>query len=88
MTVQPNDLRDILHKIRYDTTAIQAKITDALRYLDELNLTPRPETTCPHCGPIPGGAHALAEHLHISHDGPAPDHWKHLETLISSEDAA
>jgi hypothetical protein len=79
MTAQPSDLHDLLKKIRYDTTAIQAKITDALKVLNELHLPTQPTTPCPHCGLEMRGPRTLAEHLHVTHDGPVPDHYLAIE---------
>ena len=79
MTAQPSDLYDLLAKIRYDTTAIQAKVTDAFKILAELNLADQPTATCPRCGLAFRGPNTLAEHLHNSHDGPVPPHWEAIE---------
>jgi hypothetical protein len=80
MTAQPADLYDLLKKIRYDTTAIQAKVTDALKILNELNL-PEQETVACECGLKFRGPNTLAEHVHVSHDGPVPEHWLKAEAI-------
>ncbi len=82
MTVQPQDLYDLLLKIRYDTTAIQAKVTDALRTLNALNLPVNPPAECPHCGIELTGPIKLAEHLYQTHNGPTPEHWAALEQKV------
>ncbi|HEX5370052.1 MAG TPA: hypothetical protein VFY10_11610 [Dehalococcoidia bacterium] len=79
MTAQPADLYDLLNKIRYDTTAIQAKISDAFKILNELNLPDQPQAICPRCGLGFKGPNTLAEHIHNSHDGPVPAHWLAIE---------
>lgn len=80
MTTQPQDVYDLLMKIRYDATAIQAKVTDALAALNDLGLEARIGATCTHCGLDFRGPNTLAEHIHISHDGPVPQHWLDTET--------
>lgn len=87
MTAQPADLYEILKKIRYDTTAIQAKVTDALNVLNELHLPDQPRTKCPHCGIEVRGQRTLAEHLHVSHGGPVPAHLADAEKLIDERSA-
>jgi hypothetical protein len=67
MTAQPSDLYDLLNKIRYDTTAIQAKVTDALAILADLHLEEREVTKCPKCNIPLSGPRRLAEHLENVH---------------------
>jgi hypothetical protein len=81
MPIQPSDLYELLKKIRYDATAIQAKVTDALNLLSALNLPDQPTTPCPHCGLEVAGPRSLAEHLHNLHDGPVPEHYAAIEAL-------
>lgn len=82
MTAQPADLYELLKKIRYDATAIQAKITDALKLLGELNLPEQPQVECPNCGLPFKGTRTLAEHMHTSHGWPIPEHWAQLDERI------
>jgi hypothetical protein len=84
MPAQPSDLYELLKKIRYDATAIQAKVTDALNLLNELHLPDQPVTPCPHCGLETRGERSLAEHLHNVHDGPVPAHIAAAEALAES----
>lgn len=79
MTAQPADIYELLKKIRYDATAIQGKVTDALKLLGELNLPDQPSAECPHCGLEMRGERTLQEHLYNSHDGPVPDHYAAIE---------
>lgn len=81
MTAQPADVYELLKKIRYDATAIQAKVTDTLKLLGELNLQDAPTASCPHCGIEARGPRTLAEHLYLSHDGPVPEHFVSVETM-------
>jgi hypothetical protein len=81
MTVQPSDLYDVLRKLRYDLTAAQAKVTDALNILAALNLADVPAECCPACGLEFPGPNTLAEHLYVSHDGPEPELWLAAEAL-------
>lgn len=75
MTVHPQDVVETLKRIRYDLTAAQAKVTDALNYLGELNLPERDEARCPICDTKLKGPLSLAEHVYTSHDGPLPEHY-------------
>lgn len=76
MSTNPNDLVAALQKIRYDATAIQAKVTDALNMVAALNL-PNPEAVvCPCCGVVLKTERGLAEHLYRLHDRPVPEHWR------------
>lgn len=75
MTVQPEDLFEILKQIRKDLTSLQVRTTDALNTLTALNLPSRPKAWCPHCKSDFPGPRTLSEHLYTSHDGPEPDHW-------------
>ncbi len=63
---------EVLRKIRYDLTAAQTKVTDALSLLAAMNLPSRPSgEVCPQCGSeIKGGERALALHIQNVHDGP------------------
>lgn len=78
---EPADAYELLRKIRYDLTAAQAKVTDALNCLNAMKVPDRPKLECPHCGPYPGGARLLAEHVHVSHGGPLPQHWVDADGL-------
>lgn len=76
MTVEPDGLFELLRKIRYDCTAIQAKVTDALNLLAALNLPDTRAPRCGRCGYRPGvNMPSLAEHAHTAHGAPAPPHW-------------
>ena len=70
MPADPEDLRELLLKIRYDCTAIQAKVTDAMDLLARLNVPkPPPAHACPvsHCGVDRPTAELLVEHLENVH---------------------
>lgn len=66
------EIFEVLRKIRYDTTAIQAKITDALTMLANMNLpdTQTKNHICPkpHCRIGFHTAERLAEHMRNVHD--------------------
>jgi hypothetical protein len=73
------DLVAGLKKLRYDLTAMQARVSDLLDQAARLNLpTPRPHI-CPDCGLVFRSAPRLAEHLFQTHAGPLPDHWQAAE---------
>lgn len=66
------EIFELLRKIRYDATAIQAKVTDALNMLAAMNLPGlAPKHLCPSCGIGLPSERALAFHLQNVHDGPA-----------------
>lgn len=72
MNSQEPEIFELLRKIRYDATAIQAKVTDALNMLANMNLpaAKAPTHICPKCT---GGFHSeryLAFHMANVHDGP------------------
>lgn len=64
MPADVEDVRALLMKIRYDATAIQAKVTDALDQLARLPVkaTP-PGLACPSCGVSRSSEVALRDHL-------------------------
>lgn len=85
MTVQPADLYEMLKKVRYDATAIQGKVTDALNMLAELNLPTATELRCPHCDLPFRGRLPLDEHIYNSHGGPVPAHWEAIEARSAEQ---
>lgn len=77
---EASDVYELLKKIRYDATAIQAKVTDALKALSDLNLPDDAgRTLCPQCGATLRGPKTLAEHVYNSHGGPVPAHYESIE---------
>lgn len=66
-------------KLRYDLTAMQAKVTDLLNELAKLNLDHDHGPECPHCGIETRGPKTLAEHLYVCHGGPVPAHYADIE---------
>mgnify|MGYP001558574639 CR=1 FL=1 len=66
------EIFEILRKIRYDLTAAQTKVTEALNTLSLMNLPgPPPEFVCAKCGGSYPAEMALALHMQNVHDGPA-----------------
>lgn len=67
-------------RIRYDLTALQAKVTELIRMASQL---PEPDQhtrpRCPNCGLTLKGPRTLAEHTYHVHDGPEPEHWREDE---------
>lgn len=78
-----NDAEAILRALRYDLTAAQAKVTEALEVLARLDLPDPADTRCPTCGAGLRGKRSLAEHAYHSHDGPVPAHWIAAEAQAS-----
>ena len=70
MGSDPKDLENLLLKIRYDATAIQAKITAALEELANMNI-PKPakagSVPCLVCGVVRSSEIALLEHMENVH---------------------
>jgi hypothetical protein len=82
-------LAAVLKKARYDLTAAQAKISEALKMVASLDLpAPGERVPCPACGARLVGAMTLAEHVYVSHDGPVPAHWVALDAKIADEEEA
>jgi hypothetical protein len=84
-----HELYVLLRKIRYDLTALQAKVTDAFAMLDALHL-PLPDqgVRCPfpHCKLPMKGARSLELHIQNVHDGaPAPFSELELAELANEE---
>ena len=72
---------EVLTKLQYDLTSIQARLTDLKRNLAlELPSAP-PEHRCEPCGITFKSRFALAEHTYLSHGGPEPEHWAAAEAL-------
>lgn len=73
-------------RIRYDLTALQAKLTELIRMaalLPEPDQHARPR--CPACGLTLKGPRTLAEHVHYVHGGPKPKHWREIEQLAAAD---
>jgi len=79
---ESGDVFELLRKIRYDATAIQAKVTDAMRVLTDMNLPEPVAAVCPQCGLRCRGKVTLAEHLYVSHDGPLPEVYRRIDNLV------
>lgn len=74
----------LARKLRYDLTAMQAKVTDILAALGRLDLPDGRDTLeCPHCGPWHRSAELLAEHLYSVNPDvyPLPAHWAAADAL-------
>ena len=74
-----SDLLELARGLRYDLTAMQAKVTDLLNAIGELNLPDTTRSVCGQCGASFRGRLSLDEHLYVSHDGPEPPHWLKAE---------
>ena len=86
MSDPSNDLVAQLKRMRYDLTALQAKLSDALELAARVGPTPpRPRCQEPGCGVEMRGTHSLAEHVYLAHAGPVPAHWLVAEEQAVSE---
>lgn len=81
MSSSDRDIHALAMKIRYDLTSAQAKLTDLVDWIGQLNLNQPEPLTCPHCGPWHGSATQLAEHLYSVDPNryPVPPHWQQAE---------
>ncbi len=79
-------LSSVLRQIRYDLTAAQAKLTEAMRMVSTLDLDENAgdRVPCPKCGLRLLGERSIAEHLYASHDGPEPAHWLAIDQRIEA----
>lgn len=85
--IREHEARELLKKMRYDTTALQARITDMFRVLDKLDLPDPAEVSCPHCAVSFRSQVVLSEHVYHSHDGPVPETWLRAEALAAPDTA-
>lgn len=82
MPIQPEDIRTQLRSMREDLTRLQGRVTDALNMLNNLGLPEQGISyRCPTCNVPLRGPLSLAEHIHLSHDGPLPAHYLEAERL-------
>lgn len=81
-----HDLVVLLKKLRYDLTAMQAKVSDALNLAARLELPSPQAFVCQSCGIDMRAAAKLAEHLYHSHDGPLPAHYADAEARAADTD--
>ena len=87
--IEPEDheLVAMLKRIRYDLTAMQGKVTEALAMVGRAKLaTPTTSHVCPECKTAGithdlRGTMKLSEHRYHAHNGPLPDHWARAEQL-------
>ena len=68
MTVHPDDLFELLRKMRMDCSQLQARITEVAEMLAALDLKAPPDHQCPRCGVDCDNRLALLDHLVIVHD--------------------
>ena len=76
-----HEILELAKTIRYDLTALQAKLTELLRMAGNLQAPDASEHMCPTCQLHFQRLDKLAEHLYITHDGPEPPHWLRAEAL-------
>ena len=66
-----HEILQLAKKIRYDLTALQAKVSELLRMASNLKAPDPDSRTCPECGllaaSLPQGA-TLADHRYRAHD--------------------
>lgn len=73
------DIWQSADRLQMDIRAAQARLVELRGMLAQVDLPDPRKTACPHCGLRPAGPRTLAEHNHVSHDGPVPDHWLDIE---------
>lgn len=76
-------LAAVLKKLRYDLTACQAKLSEAMRMVATLDLDEGAgdRVPCPKCLVKLPGPRTLAEHDYQTHGGPMPAHYHAIEAL-------
>lgn len=79
---------EVITKLQYDLTSIQARLTDLKRNLALELPEALPSHRCELCGVDLSGPKRLAEHSYLSHGGPEPEHWRTAETLATDARAA
>lgn len=77
MAQRDHELVKALKTLRYDLTALQAKVSDMLTLAARLPAPAREsDVECPSCGLRFEGERRLAEHVFHVHRGPEPAHWR------------
>lgn len=79
-----HELYVIAKQLRYDLTAMQAKVTTLLQALGRAKLPTPQQHTCPDCGLSLRSNAKLEEHAYHTHNGPIPTAW---ENAASRADA-
>jgi hypothetical protein len=74
-----DSLYEKLREIRYETTAIQGKLSDVFKILESLSIQDAPRPECERCRATFAGPLSLSEHVYQAHDGPVPEHWREAE---------
>jgi hypothetical protein len=83
-----HDIWHVADGLQMDLRAAQAKLVELRARLAQLDLPEPSAVTCPRCGLKCRGPNTLAEHLHVIHDGPLPDHWSAADALVASHTRA
>ena len=74
MASTAEDIHELVAKMRYNLSALQAQVTDLYAMLQAANLKDAPKYPCPVCGVPRPTQEALRDHLLLVHDQrPAPD---------------
>lgn len=76
-----HDIWKVADAIQMDLRAASAKLVELRAMLAGMNLPDPTSVTCPKCGLKLRGPRTLAEHLHVSHDGPVPAHHLAIDEL-------
>jgi hypothetical protein len=75
----------LARQMRYDLTALQGKVSELLRQLDELDLQPPVEVRCPDCGWSFTRLSTMQTHRYHHHAGPLPDTWAAEDARVAEE---
>jgi hypothetical protein len=79
MSSERHDIWKVADALQMDLRAASAKLVELRAHLASIDLPDPSSVTCPTCGIKRPGPRTLAEHVHVSHDGPVPDHWLAIE---------
>lgn len=88
MSTERHEIWQLLDAIQMDIRAAGTKMVALRAHVAGLDLPDPTSVKCPHCDLQLKGPRTLAEHLHVSHDGPVPEHLLAAEELIDPESEA
>jgi hypothetical protein len=83
-----HDIWQVADALQMDLRAASAKLVELRARLASIDLPDPTSVTCPTCDVKLRGQRTLAEHIHVSHDGPVPQHWLAIEARSVDPEAA
>jgi hypothetical protein len=86
-STERHEIWKVLDGLQMDARAIASKIVALRAMVAQMDLPEPLEKDCPRCGIRTKGPLSLSEHVYYSHDGPTPEHWQDVESLLRDSDA-